>query len=54
MSLALNFVYWILMLSMAVIAIVRKDFGLWTWLLLAALAVVGFAVFGSAAHAFRS
>ena len=53
MSLALNFVYWILVLALAVIAIVRKDFGLWTWLLLAALAVVGFAVFGSAAHALK-
>ena len=53
MSLALNFLFWILVLSLAIIAVVRKDFGLWTWLLLAALAVVGFAVFGSAAHALK-
>ena len=53
MSLALNFLFWILVLALAIIAVVRRDFGLWTWLLLAALAVVGFAVFGSAAHALK-
>jgi len=53
MSLALNFLFWILVLALAIIAVVRKDFGLWTWLLLSALAVVGFAVFGSAAHALK-
>ena len=53
MSLALNFLFWILVLALAIIAVLRKDFGLWTWLLLAALAVVGFAVFGSAAHALK-